>query len=134
MSRIQDILAKAERDGTARRAPLLAPTAPPPASHALANAPGVNGTSALDAMEYVQASMAGPMAEADDLVETLTAPVDARMPLAEPRVAAPEPRLAVSPEPRLAAPPEPHLAVSPEPRLQTAPSRPDAVVDGRSLR
>ncbi len=49
MSRIQDILAKAERDGTARRtppAPVLVP--PPAAATAVAVTSTIDGTSALD--------------------------------------------------------------------------------------
>jgi capsular exopolysaccharide synthesis family protein len=47
MSRIQDILAKAERDGTARRTQTSSAFAPAPA-HQVTVAPAVDGTAALD--------------------------------------------------------------------------------------
>src|SRR5688500_15333288 len=53
MSRIQDILAKAERDGTARRTPAtptLVPPSPQP-SH-VAPPPQTDGSSALDASRF----------------------------------------------------------------------------------
>ena len=52
MSRIQEILAKAERDGTARRTP-AAPTLVPPSPSAAVVAPAVDGTSALDSSRFV---------------------------------------------------------------------------------
>lgn len=48
MSRIQEILAKAERDGTARRTPPAPTLVPAPGSGAVAVSPLVDGTSALD--------------------------------------------------------------------------------------
>jgi capsular exopolysaccharide synthesis family protein len=48
MSRIQEILAKAERDGTARRTPPAPTLVPPPGAGPVAISPVVDGTSALD--------------------------------------------------------------------------------------
>jgi capsular exopolysaccharide synthesis family protein len=69
MSRIQEILAKAERDGTARRTQ-AGPT-PAPAPHPISVAPAIDGSSALDPVEMMHSSAAAPLAEAHDFVETL---------------------------------------------------------------
>lgn len=50
MSRIQDILARAERDGTARRTQSAPSLVPPPAEYA---APGIDGTSALERSPFM---------------------------------------------------------------------------------
>lgn len=77
MSRIQEILAKAERDGTARRTQAVPMPAPTP--HPVSVAAAIDGSSALDAAEVMHASAAAPLAEAHDFVETLPmTPMDAR--------------------------------------------------------
>lgn len=62
MSRIQDILAKAERDGTARRAAATPTLVPPPAQTAVAVGSAIDGTSALDHSPFV--TPADPLAPA----------------------------------------------------------------------
>jgi capsular exopolysaccharide synthesis family protein len=72
MSRIQDILAKAERDGTARRTPATPTLVPPSAPTALvAPAPPVSGSSALDASRF--APVAAAPAAAVALTDVRTA-------------------------------------------------------------
>lgn len=93
MSRIQDILAKAERDGTMRRSPAenfrSANTEPLPAPSPVTRAP-VNGSSALDP-EYSSASealsaataVADTRTAAATLHPTLVAAIDPHAPVAE---------------------------------------------------
>jgi capsular exopolysaccharide synthesis family protein len=82
MSRIQDILAKAERDGTARRtqptgpspyAPFPAAPAPPAATaFTPPAAPAIDGSSALDAEAFIKGEIAAPAARPEP-VEARTA-------------------------------------------------------------
>ena len=75
MSRIQDILAKAERDGTARRTQAdLAPRPAATASVAPAPAPPISGTSALEPAMFPAtetAAPAGTQADGRSAVATL---------------------------------------------------------------
>jgi capsular exopolysaccharide synthesis family protein len=81
MSRIQDILARAERDGTARRtqsSPTLVPAAPEYAPQEY-GAPAIDGTSALDPSPFIQVKepvvqIAAPVAAA---VAPAVAPAEA---------------------------------------------------------
>lgn len=61
MSRIQDILARAERDGTARRATSAPSLVPPPAEFV---APAIDGSSALDASPFMPDVEATPFPSA----------------------------------------------------------------------
>jgi capsular exopolysaccharide synthesis family protein len=101
MSRIQDILAKAERDGTARRTQTdFAPRPAAPAPAAPAPAPLVSGTSALEPFDSAQplpavlvgaapaaATVTGTDAESRTAVATLhpllVAAIDPHSPIAE---------------------------------------------------
>jgi protein-tyrosine kinase len=84
MSRIQDILAKAERDGTARRTqPTLgiAASTPPPPAFAPPIAPAVDGTSALNQAPFAPAPVAPPIvpvAAPASVVGSVIAPGEAR--------------------------------------------------------
>src|SRR5687767_2834380 len=62
MSRIQDILAKAERDGTARRTPSAPTLVPAPPQPAVAQV--IDGTSALDSATFMSADSHEPSAAA----------------------------------------------------------------------
>jgi capsular exopolysaccharide synthesis family protein len=78
MSRIQDILARAERDGTARRTQTAPSLVPPPPDFAAPeySAPMVDGTSALEPAAYLpplEASIAAPPAVGTGVAETRTA-------------------------------------------------------------
>jgi capsular exopolysaccharide synthesis family protein len=100
MSRIQDILAKAERDGTARRTQSDAypppvpfpppPTHPPAAAGAAAPAaPRVDGSSALDpfAPDAVTTANSSLAPAAAPVVPSLAAVASQAAPVAEPRAA-----------------------------------------------
>jgi capsular exopolysaccharide synthesis family protein len=101
MSRIQDILAKAERDGTARRtqnepftpAPTVpftpASAQPLPAGVGAQGAPRVDGSSALDSFAPTSvAPVATPIVAAPSpVVPSLTAVASQAAPIAEPRTA-----------------------------------------------
>jgi protein-tyrosine kinase len=123
MSRIQDILAKAERDGTARRtqptstfSPGAAPAVfPPPAL------PRVDGTSALDDVTFSPATLSpaatapapvAPTAAAPPAV-TLPPAVDTRPPVAVPRTEVVETRTAAAVlHPLLVAAIDPHSEIA----------------------
>jgi capsular exopolysaccharide synthesis family protein len=80
MSRIQDILAKAERDGTARRTQAaggMPPPAPTPFAPQPVIAPLVDGTSALDTSQRVASPFAS--AVASPAVGPVPAPVAAEL-------------------------------------------------------
>ena len=91
MSRIQDILAKAERDGTARRTQTAASNLQP-----VPTAPMVDGTSALDSAAFTPAVVAAPVAApvptpspaaapAQGITVTVTPLVEARPTVVAPR-------------------------------------------------
>ena len=102
MSRIQEILAKAERDGTARRASAAPTLVPPPSAAAVAVSPVFDGTAALDASPFRPAA-------------------DARPPVAQARTEAVEPRTArATLHPALVAAIAPHSAPAEEYRTLRA--------------
>ena len=121
MSRIQDILAKAERDGTARRTQTAASNLQP-----VPTAPMVDGTSALDSAAFTPAVVAAPVAApaptpspaaapAQGITVTVTPLVEARPTVVAPR---PEPveNRAVTPalHPLLVAAIAPHSTIAEE--------------------
>jgi capsular exopolysaccharide synthesis family protein len=78
VSRIQDILAKAERDGTARRTQATPSfVAAPPAAAVASVAPAIDGTSALAPAPFMPALVADPEPTPVDTL-VATPPADAR--------------------------------------------------------